>query len=147
MGPPEAGISIAQRGFLWPRHSRRHRQVSKKDQRKDKDDEYYDYDDDDEDDEKESTTTTTARPTKRRDRRPSARGRLISVGSWRPREGLILHDKLFPHISHGFRNRTLPVISVHVSGREIFHTGYQKRCFRDSTFFFLPEPALANHFS
>lgn len=40
---------------------------------------------------------------------------LIDVGSWRPSDGCTLKDVLFPHVVHGFRGRTLPMISYHVS--------------------------------
>lgn len=38
----------------------------------------------------------------------------IPVGLWRPVNGLTMNDALFIHISHGFRGKTLPVVSFHV---------------------------------
>ncbi|KAF5301510.1 hypothetical protein FQR65_LT08813 [Abscondita terminalis] len=40
-------------------------------------------------------------------------GDLLSVGSWRPSDGPALMDQLFPHVAHGFRKKTLPMISFH----------------------------------
>ncbi|KAJ1521518.1 hypothetical protein ONE63_003181 [Megalurothrips usitatus] len=54
-----------------------------------------------------------APPSYRRRHRPWAGGRLLEAGWWRPREGLALVDPLFPHVAHGFRGRTLPIISFH----------------------------------
>lgn len=39
---------------------------------------------------------------------------LLDVGYWRPSDGLNLNDVLFPHVEHGFRGRTLPLVSFHV---------------------------------
>ncbi|XP_034244940.1 ionotropic receptor 93a [Thrips palmi] len=49
----------------------------------------------------------------RRPARPFVRGRLVSVGWWRPREGLTLQDALFPHAAYGFKGRNLPLLSFH----------------------------------
>ncbi|XP_030750228.1 ionotropic receptor 93a [Sitophilus oryzae] len=38
---------------------------------------------------------------------------ILQVGSWRPSDGPTMSDELFPHISHGFRGKTLPVVSFH----------------------------------
>ncbi|XP_044740653.1 ionotropic receptor 93a [Chrysoperla carnea] len=38
---------------------------------------------------------------------------LLDVGYWRPSDGLNLNDVLFPHVEHGFRGRTLPLVSFH----------------------------------
>lgn len=40
---------------------------------------------------------------------------LITSGSWQPQYGLKLYDNVFPHSVHGFRGKTLPIISFHVS--------------------------------
>lgn len=40
--------------------------------------------------------------------------KMVSAGFWRPFEGLIMTDVLFPHISHGFRGRTFHIITYHV---------------------------------
>lgn len=39
---------------------------------------------------------------------------LTYVGTWRPSDGCTLKDVLFPHITYGFRGRTLPMYSFHV---------------------------------
>lgn len=39
---------------------------------------------------------------------------LLQVGSWRPSDGPALKDELFPHIAHGFRGITLPLLTFHV---------------------------------
>lgn len=39
---------------------------------------------------------------------------MTDVGIWEPTFALVVDDSLFPHISHGFRNRTLPVVTYHV---------------------------------
>jgi ionotropic glutamate receptor len=41
--------------------------------------------------------------------------KLISAGTWRPFEGLVMTDSLFPHIAHGFRGRVFHLITFHVS--------------------------------
>lgn len=41
--------------------------------------------------------------------------KLINSGMWRPFEGLVMTDVLFPHISHGFRKRVFHIITYHVS--------------------------------
>lgn len=38
---------------------------------------------------------------------------LITSGSWQPQYGLKLYDNVFPHSVHGFRGKTLPIISFH----------------------------------
>ncbi|KAF7278271.1 hypothetical protein GWI33_008627 [Rhynchophorus ferrugineus] len=38
---------------------------------------------------------------------------ILSVGTWRPSDGPTMTDELFPHVSHGFRGKTLPVVSFH----------------------------------
>ncbi|KAJ8914261.1 hypothetical protein NQ315_003626, partial [Exocentrus adspersus] len=38
---------------------------------------------------------------------------ILAVGTWRPSDGVSMTDELFPHISHGFRGRNLPVVSFH----------------------------------
>lgn len=40
---------------------------------------------------------------------------LTYSGVWEPTNGFIHFDKLFPHIEHGFRNRTIPIAIYHVS--------------------------------
>lgn len=40
---------------------------------------------------------------------------LLLVGNWRPSDGPSLRDELFPHIAHGFRMITLPLVTYHVS--------------------------------
>ena len=39
----------------------------------------------------------------------------IDVGLWEPMQGLMLKDDLFPHVTGGFRGRTLKVASTNVS--------------------------------
>ncbi|XP_017778842.1 PREDICTED: glutamate receptor ionotropic, delta-2 [Nicrophorus vespilloides] len=38
---------------------------------------------------------------------------LLYVGSWRPSDGSSMVDELFPHVAHGFRGRSLPLITFH----------------------------------
>ncbi|XP_076250648.1 ionotropic receptor 93a isoform X2 [Rhynchophorus ferrugineus] len=38
---------------------------------------------------------------------------ILSVGTWRPSDGPTMTDELFPHVSHGFRGKILPVVSFH----------------------------------
>ncbi|KAG5667976.1 hypothetical protein PVAND_015934 [Polypedilum vanderplanki] len=38
---------------------------------------------------------------------------LINAGMWRPFEGLLMNDVLFPHISHGFRKKVFHIITYH----------------------------------
>ncbi|KAE8737044.1 Ionotropic receptor 93a, partial [Frankliniella occidentalis] len=45
--------------------------------------------------------------------RPHITASLVDVGWWRPREGLTLEDHIFPHAAHGFKGRTLPLVSFH----------------------------------
>ena len=40
----------------------------------------------------------------------------LDVGSWEPTQGLALKDDLFPHLTGGFRGRTIRVTSIQVSG-------------------------------
>jgi glutamate receptor, ionotropic, invertebrate len=40
--------------------------------------------------------------------------KLINAGMWRPFEGLVMTDVLFPHITHGFRGRNFHIITYHV---------------------------------
>lgn len=40
---------------------------------------------------------------------------LLDVGVWHPREGHVMKDILFPHVFHGFRGRSLPLITFNVS--------------------------------
>ncbi|XP_020712212.2 ionotropic receptor 93a [Athalia rosae] len=40
-------------------------------------------------------------------------GYFLGTGSWTPRPGAVLTDAIFPHVEHGFRGRTLPVVSYH----------------------------------
>ena len=60
---------------------------------------------------------------------------VINIGCWRPRDGPTLDDTLFPHVVHGFRGRSLPMVTFHVStfnehtiilisNLEIFHFPY-----------------------
>lgn len=37
------------------------------------------------------------------------------VATWEPTNGVLANDSLFPHISHGFRGKTLPIATYHVS--------------------------------
>lgn len=39
---------------------------------------------------------------------------MIKAGFWQPFDGLKMVDVLFPHISHGFRNKTFHIITYHV---------------------------------
>ncbi|KAG5884877.1 hypothetical protein JTB14_025041 [Gonioctena quinquepunctata] len=38
---------------------------------------------------------------------------LLSVGTWRPSDGATMHDELFLHVAHGFRGKTLPMVTFH----------------------------------
>ncbi|XP_022920713.2 ionotropic receptor 93a isoform X1 [Onthophagus taurus] len=38
---------------------------------------------------------------------------LLQVGYWKPREGPLMTDVLFPHVTHGFRGRRLSLAVVH----------------------------------
>ena len=40
--------------------------------------------------------------------------KILEVGHWEPTNGLMLNDSLFPHIAHGFRNKTIPIVTYHV---------------------------------
>lgn len=40
--------------------------------------------------------------------------KLLIVGSWNPLNGLRMDDVLFPHISHGFRQKNFHIITYHV---------------------------------
>lgn len=42
---------------------------------------------------------------------------LLYVGSWSPTGGPDLKDEMFPHIAHGFRGRTLPMVTFHVRSK------------------------------
>lgn len=46
---------------------------------------------------------------------PNQNLKLINAGTWKPFDGLQMTDVLFPHISHGFRNKTFHLITYHVS--------------------------------
>nr|XP_027229951.1 ionotropic receptor 93a-like [Penaeus vannamei] len=50
----------------------------------------------------------------------SERFELLNVADWRPMTGLSLLDDLFPHVTGGFRGRTIPVTSVHYPPWQIF---------------------------
>lgn len=39
---------------------------------------------------------------------------LNSAGMWKPFEGLVMTDVLFPHVAHGFRGRNFHIITHHV---------------------------------
>lgn len=41
--------------------------------------------------------------------------KFIDAGSWKPFDGLKMVDVLFPHISHGFRNKVFHIITYHVT--------------------------------
>ena len=41
---------------------------------------------------------------------------LLDVGRWLPGTGLQIDDDLFPHVTGGFRGRTIPIMSLEVSG-------------------------------
>lgn len=41
--------------------------------------------------------------------------KLVNAGMWRPFEGLVMTDVLFPHIAHGFRGRNFHLVTYHVS--------------------------------
>lgn len=45
------------------------------------------------------------------------------VAIWVPTNSIMISDALFPHISHGFRNRTLPVVTYHVNNYLFFIKG------------------------
>ncbi|XP_018576793.1 ionotropic receptor 93a isoform X2 [Anoplophora glabripennis] len=38
---------------------------------------------------------------------------ILPVGTWRPSDGPSMNDELFLHVAHGFRGKTLPVVSFH----------------------------------
>ncbi|XP_046624536.1 uncharacterized protein LOC124307152 [Neodiprion virginianus] len=40
-------------------------------------------------------------------------GYFIVTGTWSPRLGAVMTDAIFPHVVHGFRGKTLPVITFH----------------------------------
>lgn len=40
---------------------------------------------------------------------------VTKVATWEPTNGFLHFDKLFPHIEHGFRNRTVPIAVFNVS--------------------------------
>ncbi|XP_046750223.1 uncharacterized protein LOC124413578 [Diprion similis] len=40
-------------------------------------------------------------------------GHFIVTGTWSPRLGAVMTDAIFPHVMHGFRGKTLPVITFH----------------------------------
>lgn len=40
---------------------------------------------------------------------------LLEVGYWAPKPGPVLVDELFPNIVHGFRGRSIPIATFHVS--------------------------------
>ncbi|CAL4102797.1 unnamed protein product, partial [Meganyctiphanes norvegica] len=50
----------------------------------------------------------------------SKRFELLNVADWQPQMGLVNYDDLFPHITGGFRGRTIPVTSVHFPPWQIF---------------------------
>nr|XP_018916090.1 PREDICTED: glutamate receptor ionotropic, delta-1 [Bemisia tabaci] len=39
--------------------------------------------------------------------------KLLDVGTWTPRDGIKTLDALFPHLTQGFRGKTLPIITFH----------------------------------
>lgn len=43
--------------------------------------------------------------------------KMISVGLWKPFDGLKMRDVLFPHVSHGFRGKVFHIITYHVNGK------------------------------
>ena len=45
----------------------------------------------------------------------NAGGKLIVSGAWSPGPGVNMSEPLFPHVSHGFRGKLLPVSTFHVS--------------------------------
>lgn len=47
--------------------------------------------------------------------------KFLESGSWKPFDGLRMIDVLFPHVSHGFRNKTFHLITYHVSHGSIFY--------------------------
>lgn len=40
--------------------------------------------------------------------------KITPVGLWKPSEGVNLYDVLFPHVSNGFRNKNLHIVTYHV---------------------------------
>ncbi|XP_069953211.1 ionotropic receptor 93a-like isoform X1 [Cherax quadricarinatus] len=54
--------------------------------------------------------------------RDTHRFELLNVADWQPLTGLALYDDLFPHITGGFRGRTIPVTSVEYPPWQIFVT-------------------------
>ncbi|XP_050293416.1 ionotropic receptor 93a [Anthonomus grandis grandis] len=47
---------------------------------------------------------------------------ILSVGTWRPSDGATLVDELFPHVTQGFRRKTLPLVSFHNPPWQILKT-------------------------
>ncbi|CAH0552900.1 unnamed protein product [Brassicogethes aeneus] len=47
---------------------------------------------------------------------------ILSVGTWRPSDGPTITDELFPHITQGFRGKTLPVLTFHNPPWQIIRT-------------------------
>lgn len=67
---------------------------------------------------------------------------LTKAATWEPINGLIMYDSLFPHINHGFRNRTIPIATYHVIFQSF--SNWNILCSFENCFFFSPEPSLAN---
>lgn len=44
--------------------------------------------------------------------------KITKAAEWRPTNGLIIFDSLFPHIEFGFRGRKVPVATFHVRKKE-----------------------------
>lgn len=55
--------------------------------------------------------------------------KLLNVGTWRPSDGPTLVDELFPHVAHGFRGKTLPFVSLHVSKDDTLPCNVKKDLF------------------
>lgn len=45
---------------------------------------------------------------------------VTDAATWEPTNGLISSDSMFPHISYGFRNRTIPIATYHVISAYFF---------------------------
>lgn len=46
---------------------------------------------------------------------PNDRFKLTQVGLWKLSRGSTMDDVLFPHVAHGFRRKSLPLVTLHVN--------------------------------
>ncbi|KAK8399557.1 hypothetical protein O3P69_003545 [Scylla paramamosain] len=61
---------------------------------------------------------------------------LLNVADWAPLNGLVLYDDLFPHVTGGFRGRTIAVTSVHYPPWQIFVRDSSGRVVREEGLMF-----------